>query len=468
MHASTSLSALVLSAFVCNVAAFPALFHSSLTNYNSTLVDIPVEATAEKPCPFAELRKRQLGGPVSGVMLPFDPTTQRISTTGVHAFVPPTSSDLRGLCPGLNVLANHGYLPHNGYASITQYIEAVRSVFGMSVELGTFLSAVGTVFTGDPTNIPPSWSMGDRPNDAQVGLNLLGGALISRGNGINNAHATYEGDGSIARGDWWQFNGDAVTLRMNYFKDLYFRKGSNPNFNYDLGTWMAHCSARNLQSLNGNPQYFTANFASFVASKAAYFFASRLMANFSEGDNIEGKLTPAILKSFFAISGPDSNLKWTPGYERFPENWNRRPIALEYGQAGVFTDLIAMIKIYPNTGQIGGNTGTVNSFVGINVADFTGGVYNGADLLNPVKLQCFMLQLLQISAIDFLSQKSGLLGTVLSLVDTTLGDVLGSTISTLGCPVLPGVNNVLLEQFPGRKVPKSSGSGGLLGGLGIF
>ncbi|KAF7362906.1 Cloroperoxidase [Mycena venus] len=31
-----------------------------------------------------------------------------------HAFIPAKSTDLRAPCPGLNTLANHGYLPRDG------------------------------------------------------------------------------------------------------------------------------------------------------------------------------------------------------------------------------------------------------------------------------------------------------------------------------------------------------------------
>lgn len=61
----------------------------------------------------------------------FDPTTQYVSTTGNHAFVAPSPSDLRGPCPGLNAMANHGYIPHNGVATITQFIQGTYDVFGM-------------------------------------------------------------------------------------------------------------------------------------------------------------------------------------------------------------------------------------------------------------------------------------------------------------------------------------------------
>ncbi len=40
--------------------------------------------------------------------------------SGEHEFVPPNfaAGDVRGPCPGLNALANHGYLPRNGVAGV--------------------------------------------------------------------------------------------------------------------------------------------------------------------------------------------------------------------------------------------------------------------------------------------------------------------------------------------------------------
>jgi hypothetical protein len=40
--------------------------------------------------------------------------------TGDHAFQMPdyAAGDVRGPCPGLNTLANHGYLPRNGIATV--------------------------------------------------------------------------------------------------------------------------------------------------------------------------------------------------------------------------------------------------------------------------------------------------------------------------------------------------------------
>jgi len=80
----------------------------------------------EKRCPYADMHQNEKR--VVGIAPGFDADAQRIDVSGEHAFVPPdfAAGDLRGPCPGLNALANHNYLPHNGWASLTQFVEATN------------------------------------------------------------------------------------------------------------------------------------------------------------------------------------------------------------------------------------------------------------------------------------------------------------------------------------------------------
>lgn len=119
------------------VTALPHLDAAALDALRSNLVEegkCPYAAQQAatrnaKECPHLkeELRKRAV----------FDPVAQKVSTTGTHAWVAPKSGDQRGPCPGLNALANHGYLPHNGVADIPTIIQAV--------ETGTLISVLNNV-----------------------------------------------------------------------------------------------------------------------------------------------------------------------------------------------------------------------------------------------------------------------------------------------------------------------------------
>lgn len=56
------------------------------------------------------------------------------------------------------------------------------------------------------------------------------------------------------------------------------------------------------------------------------------MSNHS-ADQPNGFLTRDVLKSFFAISGPDNAHVYKKGTEQIPLNWYRRPVTNPYGAA---------------------------------------------------------------------------------------------------------------------------------------
>ena len=85
--------------------------------------------TAAYPNILAELEsQKKASGLVSRGAGIFDAASQLVDVSGKHAFTPPGNGDQRGPCPGLNALANHNYLPHNGVGTITDFIESTTSV----------------------------------------------------------------------------------------------------------------------------------------------------------------------------------------------------------------------------------------------------------------------------------------------------------------------------------------------------
>jgi len=75
-------------------------------------------------------------------------------------------------------------------------------VFGMGIDIATFLSTYGTVMDGNPLAIPPGWSIGGPPSNNGLLGNLLG--LLGPPQGISNSHNVYETDSSPTRGDLYQ------------------------------------------------------------------------------------------------------------------------------------------------------------------------------------------------------------------------------------------------------------------------
>ena len=60
----------------------------------------------------------------------FDPVAQHIDVSNAHAFIAPGASDLRGPCPAMNALANHGYIARNGYTNFLEALNAIVEVYG--------------------------------------------------------------------------------------------------------------------------------------------------------------------------------------------------------------------------------------------------------------------------------------------------------------------------------------------------
>ena len=91
---------------------------------------------------------------------------------------------------------------------------------------------------------------------------------------------------------------------------------------------------------------------------------------------------------------------------------------------------------------MGGNTGTVNSFAGVDLGDITGGFITAADeLQDPTKLGCFISQAIQADVPSFLDNVfNGLaLTEILGMIPT----VLLPALAPLGdCPGLPAGNGV--------------------------
>jgi hypothetical protein len=205
---------------------------------------------------------------------------------------------------------------------------------------------------------------------------------------------------------------------------------------------------------------------------AAYSFIYRLMANHTGSNPEEGVLDKATLKSFFGYSGPDDNLVHTPGTERIPENClshnnkishtlrlltfhagYRRPLD-DYGFAGAVADGLYFDTINPSFLSVGGNTGTVSSFTGVDIGNLTGGVYNAESLAQGNNAWCFAIQVQNAIAPDILGSLFSALDKPLALVKA----VTDQATSALGCPQLQNVDDSQFNQFPGSTRLSSQGT----------
>ena len=123
----------------------------------------------------------------------------------------------------------------------------------------------------------------------------------------------------------------------------------------------------------------------------------------------------------------------------------KRAIGNEFTIAAFLADVLNHGLKHPPLLSIGGNTGTINSFAGVDPGDLTGGVFTSANLLQGNNLACFLLQVSQTETPDVLA---GLLSNVASLIKP-LTDVVSQSLQGLNCPKLIKIDKNQFKKFPG-------------------
>ena len=98
-----------------------------------------------------------------------------------------------------------------------------------------------------------------------------------------------------------------------------------------------------------------------------------------------------------------------------------------------------MAAVVPEAVSVGGNTGKVNTFTGVDLGDITGGAYHTADLTNPKKFVCFFYQLTLAIVPDFLRSEN--LGTALAgalnLLQTQISPFVDPSCAKIGKSIFP-------------------------------
>lgn len=155
-----------------------------------------------------------------------------------HPHVPPGPNDQRGPCPGLNTLANHGYIPHNGIVTPSQLVRAVWEGLSMGPDLGAILAIGGFVFKGDLDTMQMS----------------IGGEVEGAGVGLSQ-HGIIEGDGSVTRMD--STLGDHIKASQERLKIYYDEIRKFGTDGYDINpTVCAESRYRAyMDSYNNNPSF---------------------------------------------------------------------------------------------------------------------------------------------------------------------------------------------------------------------
>ena len=247
-------------------------------------------------------------------------------------------------------------------------------------------------------------------------------------------------------------SGNDYLVQLSQFTALYELGQANGN-SVDLNVLTQYRNTRFHESISNNPYFFNAPFSGVIASPAAWSFIYRFMGNKS-AEHPEGLLDGETLKSFYSVTGDYPNFVYTAGNEKFPDNWYKRNLVDYYTIPYLSLDATAMSAQYPEFFTVGGNTGTTNSFVGVDPANLTGGVFTAGNLLQGNNLACFGFEASLQEAPDILS---GLFSDITSAL-AQLGSAVNAATNGLGCPKLNEIDKTQFAKYPGYSNLKSDGT----------
>lgn len=233
-----------------------------------------------------------------------------------------------------------------------------------------------------------------------------------------------------------------MKVQVDQFQELYDQPLGEKG--YDLTTLTAFRHKRHQQSVHRNPYFFNGPFTGVLVQPAGYSFIYRFMGNKSE-EHPDGYLDGETLKSFFSISGESGNFNYAEGNERIPENWYKRAIGDEYSISFLTTDTLAAALMHPEFLSVGGNTGKVDTFTGVDLTQLTKGVFDSATLLEGNNAFCFAFQFAQQASPDILK---GLFADITKPL-AQLNQAVGNVATSLGCPQLAEIDSSQLSKFPG-------------------
>jgi hypothetical protein len=263
-------------------------------------------------------------------------------------------------------------------------------------------------------------------------------------------------------------------MNMTLFRDFYDRADKSGVLSMDL---LGEQAARRWKSsVSRNPNFYYGPITGMVSRNAGYFFLGRLLSNHTE-EHPEGILTQEVFKSFFAVfEDANGNLEYRRGHETIPNNWYRTQG--EYGLVPLNLDIVNWVSKHPELGRyvvvsysshkspstntlssIGGNTGTVDSFSGLDLHNITGGLLNSSSLLEKNNLVCFVFQLLKTFLPNSLSPILSTLEVPINMVTNALA----APILSLACPAWNDVTeggeplwDTIQDSFAGARKAGSS------------
>nr|ANZ54410.1 heme-thiolate peroxidase HTP6 [Leptoxyphium fumago] len=384
--------------------------------------NMPAVTKAKRDAEYARqahFYKRQLdlgelilgGGLLNGVLQPFSgilkdldvPVPQEFSLKLIpgddpdHQFQYPGPTDVRGMCPTLNTMANHAYIDRSGITTFAEAANACQITLGFGYDTCIFLSALGLLSGGDL--VSGKYSIGGADDRVP---NTLGPSL-----GISK-HGFFEIDNSISRED--AYFGNQADFRLDRWERLVnITEKHGGEFGND-----AFAEERVLlynEAKDTNPE-FNAGVRWLAVSTAERVFIFRALPNG----------THETLADYQNVA---------PFYlnETFPENWFRRSTAYSLEATGL--DIATLLASSSELTVPGQNQG-LNNFVPL-----------GMDLseVTPSSATCFLATALFDEAPGFLAPA---LVDSYEVVQGFLNGAVSPLFSSFNCPITsfaqPGAN----------------------------
>lgn len=313
--------------------------------------------------------------------LPTNITGLKKFPEATYPYQDPKPSDQRGPCPGLNTLANHGYIPRNGIATVAQTIKASAAVFNMGADLTAFLAGGSVLFAGDI----PSMTFSIGGADARTNsLGIVGGALGTE-TGLSGHLRFKEGDASGTRCDFYLCNGNNHNLNPSVFLDLQSTAKTYGGGQYNVPALIQHFAHQYTNSRNKNP-----NFYFFPPQAALVIGATYFIAGFFSNGTIGagGVANEASISSFLGtyFNSSSGAVQYQP--EQIPpQGWYRRgyPMFLSEGIEGIIALYTGAAATLGQPMLFGANTGSPGAFTGaFSLSDFGGKGNHGGTTVNGV------------------------------------------------------------------------------------
>ncbi|KAK4705870.1 unspecific peroxygenase, partial [Phenoliferia sp. Uapishka_3] len=284
---------------------------------------------------------------------------RKIIPDAAHQFVAPGPTDQRGGCPGLNLMANYGYIPHNGIVSTGQLLYALQEALGFAPDTAGLLTALAFRGMTDVTTLRMSIGKTDSRTNGPLSL------LFGQAPGLFDyaSHTKYEIDGSILYDDEFlvptHFGGQANTTKWQQLAQLADTQyGGLMNL-----PWNAEVRyERYLECVANNPQcsWLPVGQALFYAAETLTY--SLMPSGAVSGPSQNDPATTNVVSTFFGMKlNPDGTYSKVP--ETFPPSadghWWRRELPLTGPElaAGLAGTYLAHPVAF------GANQGTTNSFL---------------------------------------------------------------------------------------------------------